>query len=167
MRVAYLYNRPVSEGKAMDCEKTYADWTGTDRAELEDMLERHGFAEGDTLCLRAMSDLGVGQESERVQGRLADLGVSIQVMPAKENKRQRGRPTKVEIRDMKQWETCCALWYSPADADHALGRISDRVGSEVDRNWVNYRCGKRDGSEKSAKRSEMKKRLGKQDSSGS
>ena len=159
MRVAYLYNRPVSEGDAMDCEKTFADWNGTDRAELMDMLNRHGVREGDTLCLRAVSDLGQGQESARLQRKIADMGVHIEIIPTNEKKRQRGRPTKVEISDMDEWDACCALWYSPAPVRHAVQRISERVGGEVNRNWINYRCGVRDGSERTEKRAEMKKRL--------
>ena len=143
----------------MGCEKTFADWRGTNRAELADMLERRGIQEGDTLCLRAVSDLGPKQESVRHQNTLREMGVTIEVIPTKDKKRQRGRAAKAEFADMDQWEACCALWYSPAPVRHAVQRISDRVGADVDRNWINYRCGARDGSEKPEKRAAMKKRL--------
>ena len=143
----------------MDCEKTFADWKGTNRAELQDMLERGGVRDGDTLCLRAVSDLGPGQESARLQRQIADMGVTIEVIPAKDAPREKGRPPRAAFKSIEDWEAGCSLWYSPAPVRHAVQRISDRVGAEVDRNWCNNQCGPRDGSKKQEKRAAMLKRL--------
>lgn len=159
MRVAYLYNRPVSEGDAMDCEKTFADWKGTNRTELVYMIERGGVRSGDTLCLRALSDLGPGQESTRHQNTLREMGVTIEVIPAKDGPREKGRPPRAAFKSIDDWEAGCSLWYSPAAVRHAVQRISERVGASVDRNWCNNQCGPRDGTKKQEKRAAMLKRL--------
>lgn len=143
----------------MDCEKTFADWKGTNRAELLDMVQRRGIRDGDTLCLRAVSDLGPGQESARLQRQIAAMGVTIEVIPAKDAPREKGRPPRAAFKSIEDWEAGCSLWYSPAPVRHAVQRISERVGAEVDRNWCNNQCGPRDGSKKQEKRAAMLKRL--------
>lgn len=147
MIVAYLYNRPVSEGEAMGCEKVFADWKGTQRADLVDMIERRGIREGDTLRLRALSDLGQGREATLRKGQIEARGVTVEVIPDGSAPKQRGRPARLKPSD-EQKEHLCSLWYSPAPIEHVLTRAADILGAEVDRNRMNYWCGPRDGSRK-------------------
>lgn len=147
MKIAYLYNRDVSEGKAMGCEKTFADWKNTRRSELAHMMEKRGVRKGDTLCVRALSDLGQGAEAKRIQRLLADMGVAVQVVEGAELPRKKGRPSRVKPTDEQRIQLC-ELWYSPATVDHVLERAADILGAEIDRNKMNYLCGPRDGSAK-------------------
>lgn len=147
MIVAYLFNRPVSEGEAMGAEKTFADYRGTGRQELTDMIERKGIRKGDTLVLRALSDLGQGAESKRLQKIITDLGVWIEVKPGPDGERVQGRKPRLKPTP-EQREHICALWYSPAPVDHVLQRASDILGGEVNRNNLNYWCGSRSGPKK-------------------
>ncbi|MEO0485253.1 MAG: hypothetical protein AAF092_05020 [Pseudomonadota bacterium] len=147
MIIAYLYNRPVAEGAAMGAERTFADYRGTGRKELTDMVQRGGVRKGDTLVLRALSDLGQGAESKRLQKMITDLGVWIEVKPGPEGERVQGRKPRLKPTP-EQKEHICALWYSPAPVDHVLSRASDIMGGEVDRNNLYYWCGARDGSQR-------------------
>ena len=144
MRIAYLYERPVKEGQAMDCELTLADWRGTRRAELSDLLAT--VREGDIVCVRAVGDLGQGRESKRIQKLIADEGARLEVIPGKDV-RQRGRPARFKPTP-EQKERLCALWYSPAPLDHVLSRATTVAGREIRRDQMYYICGPRDGSRK-------------------
>jgi len=134
----------------MGCEKTFADWKNTNRAELIAMIEREGARQGDTVCVRALSDLGQGAESKRNQKALSDKGVALQVVAGAETPRTKGRPARIKP-SPEQREHLCEIWYSPAPMDHVLTRAADIMGAEVDRNKLNYWCGPRDGSQKSSK----------------
>jgi len=147
MIVAYLYNRDVSEGAAMGADKTFADFNGTGRRELTDMIRMAGVRKGDTLVVRALSDLGQGAESKRIQKAISDLGVAVRVIPGAQAPRVQGRKPRLKP-DAEQKEHICALWYSPAPVDHVLSRASEIMGASVDRNNLNYWCGPRDGSNK-------------------
>lgn len=150
MKIAYLYNRDVSEGEAMGCERTFADWKNTNRAELIALMDKGGLVKGDTLCVRAVSDLGQGAEAKRHQKKLADMGVALEVIPGAETKRVKGRPSRLKPTP-EQRTHLCELWYSPATVEHVLNRAGDIMGADVDRNRMNYWCGPRDGSAKSTK----------------
>ena len=131
----------------MGAEKTFADFRGTGRQELTDMIERKGIRKGDMLVVRALSDLGQGAESKRLQKMITDLGVWIEVKPGPEGERVQGRKARLKPTD-EQKAHICALWYSPAPVDHVLERASEIMGGKVDRNNLNYWCGPRDGSAK-------------------
>ncbi len=131
----------------MGCEKTFADWKNTKRAELRAMIEGEGLRKGDTLCIRALSDLGQGAESKRMQKAISDIGAVLEVVAGAEAPRKKGRPARLKPTP-EQKERLCDLWYSPAPNDHVLGRADDIMGAEVDRNKMNYWCGPRDGSAK-------------------
>lgn len=126
----------------MGCEKTFADYRGTGRRELQDMLEKDGVRKGDTLCIRALSDLGQGAESKRIQKMLSDMGVALQVIPGADGERVSGRKPRLKPTP-EQREHLCALWYSPAPVDHVLKRAEEIMGAPVDRNNLNYWCGGR------------------------
>lgn len=134
----------------MGCEKTFADWKNTKRAELTDMIERGGIRKGDTLCVRALSDFGHGQESKRIQKVISDMGVAVQVVEGGEAPRLKGRPSRVKV-SAEQRERLCELWFSPAPVEHVLERAQDILGAPVDRNRLNYLCGPRDGSKRKEK----------------
>lgn len=159
MKIAYLYERPVSEGEAMGAERTFADFAKTRRLELTDLIDGGGLAAGDTLLLRAKSDLGKGKEAERHVAKIEGMGVEIIVLPTKADVRLKGRPARAEIASLTQFDLICGLWYSPTPVDHAIARASDKVGVKVDRNWMNARCGPRSGAQAKAKRAAMKKKL--------
>ena len=131
----------------MGAEKTFADYAGTARQELTDMLERKGVRQGDTLRVRALSDLGQGAESKRIQKAISDLGVALQVVPGAASEKVKGRKARLKPTP-KQKAHICALWYSPAEVNHVIERASKIMGGEVDRNNLNYWCGPRDGSNK-------------------
>lgn len=167
MNIAYLMNRPVKEGDAMGCDRVFADWKGTNRAELiallsvdEETGKGHFIQEGVTVRVRAISDLGQGAESARIREKISELGGTVEEMRVKGAVKQTGRQSDVQFKTLEDWEHGCSLWYSPAPEDHARQRISDIVGGDVDRNWCNYQCGNRKGSQKEAKRQVMLKRLG-------
>lgn len=147
MIIAYLYNRDVSEGAAMGCDKTFADWKNTKRAELIAMIDGDALRKGDTLRVRALSDLGHGAESKRHQKAVSDMGVVLEVVAGVEKPRKQGRPARLKPTP-DQKERLCDLWYSPAPNDHVLGRAADIMGAAIDRNKMNYWCGPRDGSNK-------------------
>ena len=159
MKIAYLYERPVSEGEMMGAEKTFADFAKTQRLELTDLIDGGGLVEGDTLLLRAKSDLGKGKAAERHIAKIEGMGVEVVVLPTRADKRLKGRPARAEIPDLRTYDLICGLWYSPAPVDHAIKRASEKVGVDVDRNWMNARCGGRNGSKAKAKRALMEKKL--------
>lgn len=134
----------------MGCDKTFADWSNTNRADLDDMITRDGVRKGDVVCVRALSDFGRGQESRRIQKLLSDMGVAVQVVEGGQAPRQQGRPSRVSVTP-EQRQHLCELWYSPAPVDHVLARAEDILGAEVDRNRMNYLCGPRDGSKRKDK----------------
>lgn len=134
----------------MGCDKTFADWKNTNRAELRAMIEGAGLRKGDTLRVRALSDLGQGAESKRMQKAVSDIGAVLEVVAGSEAPRKQGRPPRLKPSD-EQKVHLCEIWYSPAPMDHVLTRAADIMGAEVDRNKLNYWCGPRDGSQKSTK----------------
>ena len=99
MRIAYLYERDVSEGDDMDCEKVYADWKNTKRADLSDLIDTAAAKEGDTVCVRALSDLGRGKEAELNRKRLERKGVKVLVVPGPDRPKVTGRKPRVEVTD--------------------------------------------------------------------
>jgi len=159
MIIAYIYERPFEDGAAMGAEKTFADYPKTNRAELDAMIRRGGLVEGDVLRVRAVSDLGRGQESKRLQRMIAEMGVSLEVQPTQDEKRVKGRPTKAEVSSMDQYDHVCGIWYSPTPIEHVIQRGCDIVGGDVDKNWFMYRCGPRSGRDAKAKRRAMEKKL--------
>lgn len=159
MKIAYLYERPVSEGEAMGAEKTFADFAKTQRLELTDLIDGGGLVSGDTLLLRAKSDLGKGKAAERHIAKVKGMGVDVIILPADVEVRTKGRPSRASIPDLPTFDLICGLWYSPAPVDHAVARASDKVGRKVDRNWMNARCGPRSGSLAEEKRQMMEGKL--------
>jgi len=163
MIIAYIYERPFDDGAAMGAEKTFADYPKTKRGELDAMIRKGGLDSGDVLRVRAVSDLGRGQESKRIQQMISDMGVTIELQPIKNSTPVKGRPTKSEVASMDQFDHVCGLWYSPTPVDHAVKRGCDIVGGDVDKNWFMYRCGPRSGRDAQKKRRAMEKKLNNQE----
>ena len=147
MKIAYLYNRPTTEGEAMDCEQTFADYDGTNRAELISVIQGGAVRDGDTLCIRAQSDLGQGAAIKRHLNKLEEMGVTVQIMSIPKDVRLSGRPKRFAPSPADK-EYMCNLWFSPAEQDHVLEKSSERMGYEVKRDKLYYVCGPRDGSKK-------------------
>lgn len=134
----------------MGAEKTYADYPETKRQERQDMLDRHGLREGDTLLLRALSDLGKGQEAALMQRRVKSIGAEIVVIEAEDAPRTSGRKPRMNP-TIEQRQHLCGLWYSAAEVGHVLDRAADKLGGKVTRDQMNRWCGPRDGSKKDEK----------------
>ena len=143
----------------MGAERTFADFASTRRLELTDLIDGGALREGDTLFLRAKSDLGKGREAERHVARIEGMGVEIVVLPTKADVRAKGRPARVEFPDIETFDLVCGLWYSPAPQEHVEERAKGKLGVAVGRNWINPRCGPRNGSKAKAKRVAMLKKL--------
>lgn len=139
----------------MGAEKTFADFTGTNRVELQDMLDAGGLSEGDTLLLRQVSDLGKGAAATRHQKRIAEIGATIEVVPTDDAPRVAGRKPRLSP-STEQLSHLCTLWYSAAEQAYVLGRASEKMGAEVTRDQMNRWCGPRNGSDKPSKLKEQK-----------
>lgn len=159
MKIAYLYERPVSEGEAMGADQTLVDYAKTNRGELNTILHGGAVRRGDTVLLRAKSDLGRGKQADRHIAELEAMDVHVEVLPVSNEVRVKGRPERAEIGSIDQFDHACSLWYSPAPEGHAVSRISSIVGQDVDRNWCNYKCGPRSASKAEQKRDVMLKKL--------
>ena len=131
----------------MGAEKVFADFAGTKRADLRDMLDFGGLRKGDTLLLRQVSDLGRGAEVARLQRRIAEIGATIEIVPGEASKRVAGRKPRMAPTD-EQKEHLCALWYSAAPQKWVLERASDKMGGPVTRDQKNRWCGARHGKSK-------------------
>jgi hypothetical protein len=131
----------------MNCESTFADYTGTNRAELINVLCGGAVREGDTLCLRAQNDLGQGAAIKRHLNKLAEMGVIVEIMAVAKEIKVMGRPKRFAPTTADA-EFLCSLWYSPAEQAHVLKRVSEHMGFDVQRDKLNYICGPRDGSRK-------------------
>ena len=139
----------------MGAEKTFADYPETKRLERQDMLDRGGLRSGDTLLLRALSDLGKGAETKLMQKRIEEIGAEIKVIEDENAPRTSGRkPRLTPSLDKKRH--LCGLWYSAAERQHVLDRASDKMGQPVSRDQMNRWCGPRDGSQKAEKLREAK-----------
>lgn len=138
----------------MGAEKTYADYPETKRQERQDLLDRHGLREGDTLLLRALSDLGKGQEAALMQRRVKEIGAEIVVIEDENAPRTSGRKPRMKP-TMGQRQHLCGLWYSAAEVGHVLDRASEKMGGPVTRDQMNRWCGPRDGSKKAEKLKEQ------------
>jgi len=154
MKIAYLYNRPTKEGERMGAEKTFADYPETTRSERQDMLDRGGLRSGDTLLLRAMSDLGRSAEAKLMQRRIEEIGAEIQVIEDESAPRTSGRKPRMKP-TLEQKHHLCGLWYSAAERQHVLDRATDKMGQPVSRDQMNRWCGPRDGSQKAEKLKEQ------------
>lgn len=159
MIIAYLYERPFEDGAVMGAERVFADYQKTNRTELRDLISGGGLVAGDVLRLRAVSDLGRGQESKRLQKMIAELGVTIEVLPAEIDVRLRGRPQKAEIETIELFDQLCGLWYSPTPAAVCYDKAKEKVGADVDKQWFEYRCGPRHAGKEKEKRAKMLKKL--------
>lgn len=160
MRIAYLFNRPVSEAEAMDCQKVFADFPGTNRVELTDLL-KFGIENGDVIALRALSDLGAGAAAKRHQKAIEKLGGTLDIMPTTGPRNAPGRRAKAQFPDMAAFEAGASIWYSAAPQDYALTSIGRKAGvDKVNRNWCNHVLGPRDGTAYRDKKAAMQRRLG-------
>ena len=159
MIIAYIYERPFSEGADMGAERTYADYPVTRRSELNSMIAGGGMRAGDTLRVRAVSDLGRGQESKRLQQKIADLGVTLEVHPNKINVRERGRPTRAAVDTIENYDRLCGLWFSPMPADECFRIGGEVTGGDMGKSRFEYLCGSRHGRDADAKRAAFLKRL--------
>lgn len=159
MIIAYIYERPYEEGAAMGAERTFADYPATRRSELNSLIAGKGFRSGDVLRIRAVSDLGRGRESKRIQQMISDIGVTIEVIPAERDVRQRGRPQKAEVETIEQYDQLCGLWYSPIPAPECFRRSKEITGATVDKSWFDYRCGPRHARMADKKRAAMLKKI--------
>ena len=145
----------------MGAERTFADYPTTRRSELNSMIQQKGLREGDTLRIRAVSDLGRGQESKRIQQMISNMGVTLEVMPSEVSTRQRGRPQKASVASIEEYDRLCGLWYSPTPDKECFRLGKEIAGGDVDKSWFDYRCGPRHGRKAAERRAAMVKKLSK------
>jgi len=146
MKIAYIYKRHALDAEGLGAEKLFADDEKTDRIGRSAMIDGEGVRRGDTLMLRALSDLGKPKEAARLQQMIEAMGVTIEVMPLptppKPVRKVWLSPTA------KQKQKLCVLWYSSIPPNAALNGAEHVMGRKVSRAQMNRLCGKRDGSSK-------------------
>ena len=141
MRIAYLFNLPLSAASPWACEKVFLDLPAMRRAERAALIDRGGLRVGDVLVVAAKSQLGQGQESAMIQRKIEQLGATVEVQPLP--KRPVEKRTGWLVPTDQQRLRFCPLWYSSEPASFVIDRASDVMGSAVDRNWMNRHCGSR------------------------
>ncbi|MCJ8334582.1 MAG: hypothetical protein MJH10_10115 [Epibacterium sp.] len=128
MRIAYTYDRPDADAPPAD--RHYAD--AGDRPVLDDMLTRRGVRPGDVVVVRALSDLGQGAASKRVQRILAGMDVAVEVAPMPDAKR--GRKPRVERPGADVLAEIETVYRSAASVQRAVDFARKRTGQPVTRN---------------------------------
>jgi hypothetical protein len=143
MRIAYLYDQPLSDANHMSADRTYVDTRDTKRLFLGDMVDKGGVLAGDTVVITALSKLGHGGGASRIVSKIEKLGAGVEVSPAPQRpKTKRGR--KKPVSDEKlAW--AAVLWAGADGPDEVITQVSEAFGFQVDRNWMNYNVGGRDG----------------------
>lgn len=145
-KIAYLYNRQAADASSLGADVVYADTKTTRRMERAAMIDGGGLREGDTLYLRAMSDLGQGAEVKAMRLRIEAMGVDIVEIPM--DKPPKAKP-KVWLQPSDdQKDRLCTLWYSSLEQGHILTRAEDIMGRTVTRNQMNRLCGPRHKKQK-------------------
>lgn len=146
MRIGYGFKRTSPDFTRAQVDRLYIDTPDTDRAERADMLML-GLRRGDVLVLLAPGDLGRGAELPPLRRLLEERGVTVEVLPAEEPTRPRGRPTGFDPTP-EQDEKIKRLWYQIGvyQMKHVLQRAEEIYGAPVSRNQLDRRYGPRNGS---------------------
>lgn len=149
MKIAYLYERRISDADGLEADKVFADDGSTDRIERSALIDGDVLRPGDTLLLRAFSDLGKPAEAKRLQRMIEAKGVNVLVIELPPAPKPPRPLRKVWLSpDDGQRERLCTLWYSSLSPGHVLERAKDVMGRPVSRAQMNRLCGPRDGSDK-------------------
>jgi hypothetical protein len=149
MKIIYMHKRHISDADGLDADKVFADDESTRRIERAAMIDGGGLREGDTLYLRALSDLGQPSEAGRLKAMIERMGVAVQVIPMPPQPKPPRPLRKVWLSpDDGQKDRLCTLWFSSLPPGHVLERAKDVMGRPVSRAQMNRLCGPRDGSNK-------------------
>lgn len=146
MRIGYGFGRTSEDFARAKVERLYLDTAFTDRSERTDLLQRDMRA-GDVVVLLAAGDLGQGTDLRAVRRRLKAAGVTVEVLEAEKQRKQRGRPAKFNPTP-DQDEQIRKLWYMDGIymMKHVIQRAEEIYGKPVTRNQLDHRYGPRDGS---------------------
>lgn len=153
MKIAYLYDRPVSTASEWDVDQIYADAKDTQRAERADMLA-YGLRSGDTLLLASRSDIGRGREVTAILERVESMGVTVTIKDMPGDAPPKGKPGRAPRLDPppEVADVICGLWRSGLEQSYVLRRAAEKVGvDEVTRNQMNRLCGPRHKKQKKSK----------------
>lgn len=147
MNNAYGYNRdpkdfahvPFDEGRL------FIDHNGT-REELDDLINKSGLREGDTLYVLAVSDFGAGMAAAKTKEIIEAKGIIVEVLPIPETEKpsgKRGRPAWEPAPELD--DTLRDMWRNPIryTQKYVTKYASEKSGTEVTRNQLNHRYGKR------------------------
>ena len=142
MRIAYLYDLPVTVADDWSCKKVFVDNPKSNRADLSALVDSKGLHKGDVLVICKMSQLGQGRKSQMVQEQIAEIGATIEVIelpaPKKPAKRKGWLvPTDEQVARLKP------LWQSVQPAHYVLQRAEDIMGQPVNLAWMNRWIGRR------------------------
>lgn len=147
MRWGYLYDQPTKDADKMNVDEWLLDTPKTKRQALHDLTGRGtaGVRKGDTLVVTARSKLGKHKQALRIEKLLSDMGVSLDIVPVESEKKpvrkgKRRKPTDAERKYGR------ALWTGVDEPADAIAAMSQKMGFEVDRQWMNYNLCLRDGT---------------------
>ena len=139
MRIAYLYDLPISAAAEWDCEKRFVDLPSMRRINRGDLIDAGGLHAGDVLVICKLSQLGQGRESAMIQDRIKAIGATIELRPM---------PTPVRLKKREGWlvptpeqePRICPLWRSSQPADYVIEQASAIMGQQINRAWLNRHC---------------------------
>ena len=139
MRIAYIYDLPVSVSDNWDCKKRFVDLPSMRRVNRGDLIDAGGLHAGDVLVITQLSQLGQGRESTMIQGRIKAIGAAIELRPL---------PAPVRLKKREGWlvptpeqkERICPLWRSTQPAKYVIEFASEVMGQPINRAWLNRHC---------------------------
>ena len=147
MKSAYGYNRDPKDfaHTGVDTARIYIDHNGTRNA-LDNLVNRGGAREGDTIVVLALGDLGNGVAAKKSQRLIENMGITIEVVPVPEAVKAalpRGRPAFDPSPDLDA--TLRDMWGNPIKytQSYVIRYATEKHGKAVTRNQLNHRYGNR------------------------
>mgnify|MGYP000229857621 CR=1 FL=1 len=139
MRIAYIYDLPVTVSEDWDCEKRFVDMPAMKRINRCDLIDAGGLHADDVLVITQLSQLGQGRESTMIQDRIKGIGATIELRPQPAPVRLKRRegwlvPTTDQLNRIKP------LWRSAQPAAYVLQQASEVMGQPINRAWLNRHC---------------------------
>lgn len=142
MRIAYIYDLPADVTKEWECKKRFIDMPSMRRTHRTDLIDGRGLRPGDTLVICKLSQLGQGRESQRIQKRLKEMRVNVEVIPLPVPVKLKARTGHL-IPTPEQMSKFCPLWLSTQPPSAVIEQASEEMETSVNRSWMNRHCGLR------------------------
>lgn len=147
MKIGYAYERPESVFDGLGVDRVYIDTKRTERTERAHLFAPGVLRDGDTLVLRSRGDLGQGFGLAKFEQRLAEKGVSLEIVPIGRERGERGRPRKFTPDDAAD-AIIRPLWHNTAyTLAYVLRRARETMGHDVGRHQLRYRYGPRESKQ--------------------